>query len=414
MIPGGTAAAALHGRYAAACLGVTVLAGVWLRVGMLRPEALVGFSFRNLVHAHSHLALFGWVTMAMFAVILSVAGRDEARWAPAHAHLVGIASAAAFVGFLGQGYAPATIAVSAAHVALWVAFTLGVWRRLASAGRVERRFFRASLAFLMAAGAGTIGTGLLSARATDPWTSRLAIELLLTPLIAGWLVLGAFGVAYGRISNPRLAPAVLALGAAGALPSGLLHIAATPPFPWIPWVGRAGMILVGIATLGFAADLLRDRGAAPFLRLAGAAALLKGLAEVTAGLGVAAHLLGSQHLVIAYLHLVLLGMVTSILADRLLARPDSVAPAVLHGVGLLLQLGALVTLGAPAWVTQATALGWGAERLLVVALAGGVMSAAALLLLATARGWKGASPIAATPLPTPRAQPLARRGARLR
>lgn len=43
----------LHRDYAAAFLGATVLAGVWLRAVLVRPELLAGFTFRNAVHAHS-------------------------------------------------------------------------------------------------------------------------------------------------------------------------------------------------------------------------------------------------------------------------------------------------------------------------------------------------------------------------
>ena len=366
-------------RYAAAFLAATVLAGVWLRAGMLRPEALAGFTFGNLVHAHSHLAFFGWVTMALFALVLRGLQDEGAEWRRWHAHLMGAASMAAFVGFLWSGYAPFTIALSAVHVALWVVFTLRVWPAMARWVGVERAFFRAALAFLMIAGAGTVGTGVLSARASDPWTSRLAIEFFLTPFIGGWLVLGAFGAAYARLSRPRFAGAVLVLAVVGTLPAGLLHIAAAPPLPWLVWVGRAGTLLVAAATLAFARDVLRDRGASPLLRLAGGAGLAKGAVELTVGLGLTEALMGSQPLVIAYLHLVLLGMVTAILADALLAPVRAAAPAILHAGGLVLQLGALATLGWPPLFQASSAVGWDVERLLALALLGGVLSAVALI-----------------------------------
>lgn len=369
-----------YARYAAAFLAVTVLAGVWLRAGLLRPGTLAGLSFRNLVHAHSHLAFFGWVTMALFALVLRESGREGAGWPwPRwHAHLLAAASVAVFLGFLWTGYAPLTIALSAVHVVLWVAFARRAWPTRGTGGAGDA-FLRVALAFLLLAGAGTIGTGILSSRAADPWTSRLAIELFLTPFTAGWLVLGAFGAAYARLSHPRFAGVVLVLGAAGALPSGLLHIAAPPPAPWLLLVGRAGMLLVAVASVAFALDVLRERGASPFLRLAGAAALVKGTAELAVGLGFAGHLLGSHPLVIGYLHLVLLGMVTPILVDALLAPARVVVQAALHAAGLVLQLGALGALGWAPLLHLSTWLGLGAGGLLTLALVGGVLSAAALV-----------------------------------
>jgi len=369
-------------RYAAVFVAVTVLSGVWLRTGMLRPEALAGFSFRNLVHAHSHVAFFGWVTMAAFALLLrslGSAGSGAPGWLRWHANLMGVASAAAFLGFLRSGYAPETIALSALHVALWVVFTIGVWSRLARGERPEHAFFRVALGFLVLAGAGTIGTGILSARASDPWLSRLAIELFLTPFVGGWLVLAAFGVAYARLPHSRHSRLVLLLAAAGVLPSGLLHITAPPPLPWLTPLGHAGMLLSSAGTLLFALDVIRERVTSPFLRLAGGAALIKGLAELAVGAGIADHLVGSDPLVIAYLHLVLLGMVTSILADGLFGQVRLTAPAVLHAVGLVVQLGALAALGWAPLFHLSSALGWSTARLLTLALLGGILSAAALL-----------------------------------
>ncbi len=369
-------------RYAAVFVAVTVIAGVWLRVSMLRPEKLAGFAFGNLVHAHSHVAFFGWVTMAGFALILRASGGGAPGWFRWHAHLMGIASAAAFLGFLRGGYSPTTIALSAVHVTLWVVFAIGIRSALARGGRTEHTFFRAALVFLMIAGAGTIGTGILSARASDPWTSRLAIELFLTPFVAGWLVLGAFGVAYAGLSGSRHARLVLVLAVAGALPSGLLHITAPPPLPWLIPLGRAGTLLIGAATLVFALEVLRARHeVSSFLRLAGGAALVKGLAELLVGFGLADHLVGSQPLVIAYLHLVLLGMVTSILADALLAPARVTTPATLHAAGLALQLGALAALGWAPLFRISVSLGWGTDGLLALALLGGLFSAIAFLIV---------------------------------
>ncbi|MEX2572109.1 MAG: hypothetical protein WD737_12485, partial [Gemmatimonadota bacterium] len=128
----------LYAAYAATFLAVTVLSGTWLRAAFVSPGVLGQFTFGNALHAHSHLALYGWATMGGFAAVSyrlaalgrggsggrGGAGRGDAAAFPViprgwHPHAVGIASLAAFIGFLAGGYNVWTIAISMAHVALW-------------------------------------------------------------------------------------------------------------------------------------------------------------------------------------------------------------------------------------------------------------------------------------------------------
>src|SRR5690606_13496782 len=110
----------LYAGYAAFFLAVTVLSGSWLRSAFVVSGALGDFQFQHALHAHSHLALFGWATMGIFALIAARTRLEvEAPWMRLHAHGVAAASAAAFVGFLLGGYNATTIAISIVHVLLW-------------------------------------------------------------------------------------------------------------------------------------------------------------------------------------------------------------------------------------------------------------------------------------------------------
>jgi hypothetical protein len=175
----------LYLRWAAVCLAATVLSGVWLRTVFLNPGTLGGFAFRNLVHAHSHLAFFGWATPALFALVVrtavspSVAG---ARWLRLHAHTVGIGSLLAFAGFLAGGYTTSTIVLSTVHVGLWVLFAFGMWPRLDGASPFVRRSLRGALAFLVLAGLGAMAPGVVMARGiADPWIGQLALQSFSPP-----------------------------------------------------------------------------------------------------------------------------------------------------------------------------------------------------------------------------------------
>jgi hypothetical protein len=392
----------LYLRWAAVCLAATVLSGVWLRTVFLNPGTLGGFAFRNLVHAHSHLAFFGWATPALFALVVrtavspSVAG---ARWLRLHAHTVGIGSLLAFAGFLAGGYTTSTIVLSTVHVGLWVLFAFGMWPRLDGASPFVRRSLRGALAFLVLAGLGAMAPGVVMARGiADPWIGQLALQSFLTPFIGGWLMLGAMAVAYGALPTRRLAAPAMVLVAAGTVPSLLLHVTAPYPAVWLMWVGQGGTALVGAGTLLFAADLLRGAGVPPLLRLAGWAAAGKGVLELGAAAGPLLALVHIHALTVAYLHLVLLALVTPALLCGAMGIVRAPRRTAVLGGGLALMLAAVAVTGLPAIANALGAVGIGSSTVLAGALLGAAISAAAVLaLIEAAPGLRGGRRVASAP-----------------
>lgn len=373
-------------RWALLALALTVIAGTWLRVSLLQPAALGGLEFRHAVHAHSHVALFGWTTMAMFA-FATAASRRERPWVRWHAHAVGGASMAAFAGFLAMGYAGPTIALSILHVVLWWTFVALSWRGLDAAPLV-RRYLRAALGFLAVAGLGAMTPAVVMVRGVpDLWYARLAVELFLTPFLEGWLALGVAAVVYARAERPRFAGVVLPLVVVGTMPAALMRVLEPPPAAWLPLVGRAGTVLLGVAAVLLALDLLRSRPS-PLPGLAGLALLTEGVLEIAVALTGDAAVLGSQQLRIAYLHLDLLGVVTPLLLGAVafpaMVRATEWRVAVLHGAGLAVTLASLLAMGWTQATVLVTSLGIGFPALMAAALAGGALSAVAVLSVVVA------------------------------
>ncbi len=399
----GGEAARLYLVYGALFLGAALGIGVWLRAVYVWPVLKGPFTFQYLVHAHSHVAFFGWVTPALFGVMAAAARPDrvlEARLR-VHAHALGALSAAALVAFTLTGYGAVSIAISALHVVLWWAFALLVLGGLRSPGvatslTLERRFYATALLLLLLAGSATLLPGILMVRGVqNAWLKELGIKLFLTPFIGGWLGLGAMGAVYGRIGGRRFGVWALRLTAAGVVPSALLFVGAPAPWPWLVGIGRAGSLLLGLGGLAFALDALgawQRTGA--LLRLAGTAAALKGGLELAAGLGAGGALLHDRSITLAYLHLALLGLVTPALIDVAYghgrrraaaqgasARAGTLAGTLAHGLGLALMGGALLGLGWPLAARALAALGLGTGALFPLAFAGGTLSALALAAL---------------------------------
>jgi hypothetical protein len=368
--------------YAAVYLVATLSTGAWMRGVFVLPELLGPFSLGHAVHAHSHLAFFGWTNLALFALLTRVAAL-RTRWLGMHAHLAGLASAAAFVTFLQGGYSTASIVLSAVHVGLWVAFAAAFLpAALRREGEVSYAFLLA-VTFLLLAGAGAVvPTVLRVAGVSDPVLSRMSVQLFLTPFLVGWLQLGGMAAVYRELGRPRHASLVMVLLVLGCYPSMLVHLRLEGAAAWVVEAGRAGTAALGVAALLFALDALREQRPAPLLRVVAVAALIKAGVDLSVAAGYGLELISARNATVAYLHLVLLGLVTPALlwtALRVERAPRRVALYAAGAGAMVAALGALAVPGALAVLTPYP----GAAGLIRIAAVAGVVTAIAGAALLT-------------------------------
>jgi hypothetical protein len=385
-------ASRLYLRYALAMLVLTLLAGALLRASFVWPAWRVGYG-PHVLHAHSHVGFFGWAVMGVCAVVTARIRITELS-ATVHmvlAHAIGIGSAAAFVGFAQRGYDMTTITLSAVHVLLWVVFVAAVWRPLGALAATERRYLRTGLAFLAVAGLATIVPVLMMVRVvSEPWLLQMGVKLFLTPFVTGFLVITALGLLYSRIRGSQWALPALWLVALGTLPSTLLYVTATPPAPWLLWVGRGGMGMVGAGLLCVVFDVAYTRLAqreesqprlSPVATLALAAVAVTGAVKLLAALGVGAAFMHSRNIVVAVLHLVLLGVVTP--SFILALRPELRAPrrTTAYAASLFVMLASIATSGWPWAARTLMTMGVRLDTLFQVAALSGVLATLMLLTL---------------------------------
>jgi hypothetical protein len=395
----------LYARYAVALLAVTLLAGVYLRAVFTFPGVRPGFGVTgpNLVHAHSHAGFFGWAAMAAFAV-MTLQLRPGARARVLHAglaHALGVGSVAAFVGFALRGYDMVTIPLSALHVLLWLTFAVAVWRPLGEVAEAQRRYLRASLVFLVVAGAATVAPVLVMVRGiTEPWLYQITVKLFLTPFVSGFLLLAALSVFAARM-EARRATASLLLIAAGVLPSTFLYVAAPPPLPGLLLVGRAGMALLGAGLLLFSLaawrPVARDVATRPLAFVALLAVLSVGVLKLLAALGVGAAFMHNRNLTIAVLHVVLLGIVTPAFVLALKPTVRARRRVAIYGAGLLVMVGALAVTAWPWAARTVMAAGVSFNALYLLVFAGGAVAAAALLSVLLPTAGSRSAPAAVQP-----------------
>lgn len=378
---------------AVAALVLAAWTGVLMRFGMVYGFPTWAQNYGAMRHAHSHLMYFGWVTLALFALIWTDLPRHTGRSLPRG---VGVQMALtaglaflSFPAFWANGYGLTTIGSARLPLGAMVAtfngltwfFFVALYMR-ATRGLAVRplavQLWDWALALLLLAALGAVGlVALVVTGAEQPFLQQLFLHQFLDLFAVGWFGLALLGVLWSHIDVP----------ARGWLPTFSLALLLTPTFLlgvspallpaslfWVAALANGGAaILLGLH--GF--HLWRRRGMLPPLAWLAGAGFVTVLAVAALLLwpGVWQEYAGGQ-MRIFYLHTLLLMWVSTALvgllqmrwlpahalmrwANLLWAAGVLVMVAALLGLGLAPQLGMpqLFWLQVAAWGSLGVAIG---------------------------------------------------------
>ncbi|MBN8820434.1 MULTISPECIES: hypothetical protein [unclassified Spirosoma] len=194
-----------QGYVALGWLVVAGAIGVGLRALMLWPVESANYLYW--LHAHSHVILLGWafnaLLTALWATFLPTArARTYRHW------WIGlqISVAGMLVFFPIQGYAAGSIIFSTLHV--WLTYGIGIklWRDLRSDRRLSASLLRWGIGFLFLSTLGPYVVGILKARGlahTDGY--NLAIYFYLHFLYNGWFMFGVLALLVRQLEGWNVA-----------------------------------------------------------------------------------------------------------------------------------------------------------------------------------------------------------------
>ncbi|MEI6946770.1 hypothetical protein V9K67_06165 [Paraflavisolibacter sp. H34] len=328
-----------------------LLAGAGLLLRLLPFLSHFPLEYRHLLHGHSHFAFGGWVLPVLVLLLLRYFPLLRQQVAFRHwriiAFLAFVSAYGMLVSFSFQGYKAASIFFSTLSLSAGIYLAVVVGRALR--GRAlppSLRLVRAGLFYYCLSALGPLATGPLAAagKAGTP-LYRDVIYFYLHCQYNGWFVLTLLAVLYRVLEKKGIArygQTVYRLFAFSCLPAYCLSVL---------WHGPA-LAFYGVGGLAAAAQvaglyfLVKDvrgfrwaqNGSGLLFRLAAAAFVLKnGLQLVSAGPAAAALASLYHNVVIAYLHLVLLGFVSlGCLAALFHAGTLSFSPRARVGLGLFL------------------------------------------------------------------------------
>lgn len=309
-------------------LGVSLL-GVLLRTFPFLTS--FPLSYKNVLHGHSHFAFTGWMMLVLFVLLMK--GFPLLREKIAYRHwrntalLILLSAYGMLVAFPLQGYKAVSISFSTLAIVATVYLTVVVNRALATLpATTSHRFVKWGLLYACLSSLGPFALGPLMAMGKSGSALYFdAIYFYLHFQYNGFFAFFVFAFLY-RLLEKKGSTAhgkkVFLLLNTALFPAYALSILWHQPSVLFNWIGGAAALLQLAAVFYLLKGIIKAGWNKSFLlTLSLSALVLKSLLQVFSAFPVVAQWAYEQrNLVIAYLHLVLLGFVTVFVFSRVLPK----------------------------------------------------------------------------------------------
>ncbi|MFC5269773.1 hypothetical protein [Adhaeribacter terreus] len=313
---------------------VVALLGLFLRWQFVQPTE--GINFKNFLHAHSHVALLGWLFSAFYLAFLPTYLPENHARKKIYSWLFWLAQTSVLgmlISFPIQGYALFSITFSTLHILFSYAFIYRFLKDCKSSELVKTqhklsfRFIKASLFFLALSSLGPWVMGPIMATGNS-FTELYynAIYFYLHFQYNGWFTFAALGLFFWLLEhyqitfNRQKATVFFKLIFRACLPAYLLSVLWIKPDAWIYIIAGISALMQVIAlvlftriSLSFWPQLFRklNSWSRALMLLAFTAFSLKILMQAVSAFPYFADLTYKlRHFIIGYLHLVLIGFVS--------------------------------------------------------------------------------------------------------
>ena len=165
------------------------------------------FNYRNIQHAHSHVALLGWLFGIICLSIIHYLDLDYSNYSTLYWSLQ-CAVLGMLVTFPIVGYAPLSIAFSTGHIILSYLFVYKLWRDIGTSqkGEFHILFVKTSLIFMVLSTIGTWAVGpimMIGMKGTALYYG--AIQFYLHFQFNGWFIFAIIGIALAMMHKHDIA-----------------------------------------------------------------------------------------------------------------------------------------------------------------------------------------------------------------
>ncbi len=303
---------------------VAALIGTLLRWAFV--EEVSWLHYRYWVHAHSHVAMLGWLYLALFALMVRVFAGEKAWKYGRLAVITGLSVAGMMIAFPVEGYGTWSITFSVLHSLLSYVFVFRLWKDQKATG-LARLFLQGSLIFLVVS---TLALWSMPVILTQGLQGKaiyyMAVQFYLHFQFNGWFTFACLALFFHwaasagtewPVKNGRLFFLLLAIS---CLLTYALSIAWSNPGPLVFGINSMGVVCQLVALLYFFGGLkkvhhrlrrMADGWTRVLLGVAFGAFITRILIQsVVFWPAVATISFTIRNFVLGFIHLILLGTVT--------------------------------------------------------------------------------------------------------
>ncbi|HSD14934.1 MAG TPA: hypothetical protein VLB74_09825 [Flavobacterium sp.] len=318
------------------CFGnflVAALMGLLLRFQSLSPVTGVNYLF--LLHGHSHIAMLGWVYLALFALIyhfLIPKNKEIERKFNRLFWVTQLAVVGMMVAFPLQGYAVFSITFSTLHIFSSYYFARLVWKYQKIDSLPERYLLKTALVFMVLSTCGIwcLGPAVGLMGKTSAFY-QIAIQFFLHFQFNGWFIIAVLALLFHqmqiKVDNQAFFSFYKWL-VAGTLTTFALPVSWYVSHPILPWINGVGVVIQLVAFVKLAL-LLRPKFTEFYAKLKNIEKIVFSFALFSLTLKVLIQLLvifpelasvshQIRNFVIGFIHMIMLGIISGFLLGFLL------------------------------------------------------------------------------------------------
>lgn len=230
--------------------------GLALRFSVLES---IGLNYRFLTHAHSHVAMLGWVYLMLFTLIVHYFIPDKKPIYNRLFWLTEFAVIGMMISFPLQGYAAISISFSTLHIFCSYYFAYLIWKNHKTESVVTKKLLKASLLFMVLSTLGVWCLGpAVSILGQASAFYQIAIQFFLHFQFNGWFLIAVIAVFFHllQIEDSKLFRVFFSLLIAATILTFALPIQWFAPHKALLYINALG-ILLQIASLYFFLKLIK-------------------------------------------------------------------------------------------------------------------------------------------------------------
>ncbi|MFU8860470.1 MAG: hypothetical protein ACNA8K_08595 [Cyclonatronaceae bacterium] len=299
---------------------VTLVTGCWIRLQWADPSMMV-FNPKFLIHSHSHVAMLGWLFLALAGLIARYGMTESGRRQmgnPVYLALLHFSIGGMTIAFALQGYAFYSILLSTLFILLSLWFAIIYFRHEnPDVCSLTRNFLNAAVFWMVFSSVGPLA--LAGGTMMGPDWIRAWVAFYLHLQFNGWITFALIGLIIAFLDknnisiNRRSGTVAFWLLFAGLLPSIEPMVREFTDSKVLLYAGIAGSFAVFAGSLVIGAKLFKRSGdrirhQKALFFTAVIALLFKSLFHAFASLpGIGEGLIATRYFAIGFVHLLLLG-----------------------------------------------------------------------------------------------------------